>query len=214
MNNLLTLFWCSFISVDLGFLSERSGTDVSCWPIGDLVRSSSVKEKVYPVVIFFQLSPKAKCMMRSLSKLRDSELLRRFWEENGNRALDRAAGKGENERLLSVDDVEELVWTPSKQELDSLVERFLSGVMTFEEVDEYLKVLSEKRYIAKEMNLVTSGDASLINQRIDEIEQYYELKNYVDAARSILEFKTLVGLEGNFQLVEYLKDQVCCYYTS
>ena len=188
--------------------------DVSCRPIRDLVRSSSVKEELYPEVNFFQLSPQAKCMMATLSELKDSELLRRFWKENGNRAFDRAEQKRENKRLLSVDDVEELVWKPSKQELDSLVKRFLSGVMTFEEVDEYLKVLSEKRYIAKEMNLITSGDASLIKQRIDEIEQYYELENNVDSARIILEFKTSVGLEGNFQLVEDLNDQVCCYCAS
>ena len=193
----------------MGFLSERSGMDVSCRPIRDLAQSSLVKEKLYPMVKFFQLSLKAKCMIASLSMLRDSELLRRFWKENGNRALDRAEEKRENKGLLSVDDVEELVWTPSKQELDSLVERFLRGVMTFEEVDKYFKVLSEKRYIAKEMNLITSGNASRINQRIDQIEQYYKLENYVDAARSILGFKTLVGLEGSFRLVEELKDQVC-----
>ena len=211
---MLDLFWFYFISVDVGLLSERSEMDVSCLPIGDLVRSSFVKEKVYPVVSFFQLSPKAKVMMASLSKLRDSEFLRQFWKENGNRALDCAEEKRENRGLLSVDGVEELVWTPSKHELDSFVERFLSGVITFEEVDKYFKVLCEKGCIAKEINLITSGNGSLINHRIDEIEQYYELENYVDAARSILEFKTLVGLEGNFQLVEDLKHQVCCYYTS
>lgn len=198
----------------MGLLSERSEVDVSCLPVGDLVRTGFVKEKVYPVVSFFQLSPKAKVMMASLSKLRDSEFLRRFWRENGKRALDCAEEKRENKGLLSVDDVEELVWTPSKQELDSFVERFRSGTMTFEEVDKYFKVLCEKRCIAKEINLITSDSAPLINQRIDQIEQYYELKKYVDAARSILEFKTSVGLEGKFQLVEDLKDQVCCCYTS
>ena len=208
------LFWFYFISVDVGLLSERSEMDVSCLPIRDLVQSSFVKEKVYPKVSFFQLSPKAKVMMVSLSKLRDSEFLRRFWKENGKRALDRVEEKRENKGLLNVDDVEELVWTPSKQELDSFVERFRSGTMSFEEVDKYFKVLCEKRCIPKEINLITSGTASLINQRIDQIEQYYELEKYVDAARSILEFKDSVGLEGNFQLVEDLKDQVCCYYTS
>ena len=208
------LFWFYFISVDVGLLSERSEMDVSRLAVGDLVRSSFVKEKVYPVVSFFQLSPKAKVMMASLSKLRDSEFLRRFWKENGNRALDRVEEKRENKGLLSVDDVEELVWTPSKQELDSFVERFMNGTMSFEEVDKCFKVLCEKRCIAKEINLITSGTASLINRRIGQIEQYYELAKYVDAARSILEFKDSVGLEGNFQLVEDLKHQVCCYYTS
>ena len=188
--------------------------DVSCRPIRDLVRSRSVNEEWYPEVKFFQLSSKTKCMMASLSKLRDSELLRRFWKENGTRALDRAQQKRENKGLLSVDDVEELVWTPSKRELDSLVESFLSGVMTFEEVDEYFKVLSEKRYLGKEMNLIASDDASLIEKRIGEIGQYYELENNVDTARIILQFKTSVGLEGNFKLVEDIKDQVCCYHTS
>ncbi|KAK2555497.1 E3 ubiquitin-protein ligase rnf213-alpha [Acropora cervicornis] len=200
---------CNLIKgVDVGLLSKRSEMDVSCLAVGDLVRSSFVKEKVYPKVSFFQLSPKAKVMMASLSKLRDSEFLRRFWKENGKRALDRVEEKRENKGLLSVDDVEELVWTPSKQELDSFVERFMSGTMSFEEVDKYFKVLCEKRCIAKEINLITSGTVSLINQRIGQIEQYYELEKYVDAARSILEFKDSVGLEGNFQLVEDLKDQM------
>ena len=194
----------------MGLLPERSEMDVSCWPIRDLVRSRSVKEKVSPEVIFFQLSPKAKCMMKSLNELRHSELLPRLWKENGNRALDRVNEKRGDKGLLSVDDIEELIWTPSKQELDSLVERFLSGFITLEELDKYFKVLCEKRCVAKEINLITSGSASLINQRIDQIEQYYELKKHVDAARSILEFKNLLGLKGNFQLVEDLKDQVCC----
>ena len=198
----------------MGFLSERFKVDVSCWPIRDLVRSRSLKEKVPPEVIFFQLSPKAKCMMKSLNELKHSELLLRLWKENGNRALDRVDEKRRDKGLSSVDDIEEVVWTPTKQELVSFVERFLNGVITFEEVDKYFKVLCEKRCIAKEINLITSGTASLINRRIGQIEQYYELAKYVDAARSILEFKDSVGLEGNFQLVEDLKHQVCCYYTS
>ena len=204
--------------MDLGVLSKKAEIDVSRLSIEDLAHSRFVQGKVYPVVKFFELSSNTKVMMSSLSKLSDSVLLRRFWRENGNRALEHAKEGSECNELLGVNDVEELIWTPSKEKLQFLVERFLKGTISFEEVDKYFNLFCEKQGLVKEIKLITSQNDEvselLINQRIEEIYQYYELQNCIDAAQSILEFKTKVGLEGNFQLVEDLKNQVCCLYTS
>ena len=67
--------------------------DASRLPIKDLARSIVVNDKVRPVVTFFQLSPKAKAMISELSTLCNSTLLRRFWIENGNKALSHIAQK-------------------------------------------------------------------------------------------------------------------------
>ena len=48
-----------------------------------------------------------------------------------------------------------------------------------------------------------------INNRIEQIEQYYELQNCIDAAEKILEFKERRDLQGDFHLVEDVYNQVC-----
>lgn len=201
------------MSVDVDNLSRKSAMDASFLRIKDLVRSTIVNGKVLPEVTFFQLSSKSKVMMTALSKLSNSVLLQQFWKENGVEALKRTAQREGDKLLLGVDDVEELVWTPSEQKLQYLQERFSSGDISFEEIDKYFKVFKGNQDLANEIKLITSKHArateSLINQRIEQIDQYYRLHNCIDAAKSILEFKTLLNLGGDFRLVEVLYNQVC-----
>lgn len=201
------------MSVDVDNLSRKSAMDASFLRIKDLVRSTIVNGKVLPEVTFFQLSSKSKVMMTALSKLSNSVLLQQFWKENGVEALKRTAQREGDKLLLGVDDVEELVWTPSEQKLQYLQERFSSGDISFEEIDKYFKVFKGNQDLANEIKLITSRHArateSLINQRIEQIDQYYRLHNCIDAAECILEFKTLLNLGGDFRLVEVLYNQVC-----
>ena len=190
--------------------------DVSHRSIRDLVQSTMVRGRVHPVVTFFGLSPKAKVMISSLSKLGDSVLLRQFWKENGDNALKLKAEKEGRRVSLNIDDVEELVWSPSIDQLRSLQGRFLTGVISFEEIDRFFKVFKENEKIAREMKLIISKNGGktqrtelIIDQRIKQIDQYYRLHNCIDAAKSILKFKTSFRLRGNFQLVEDLHNQVC-----
>ncbi|XP_068694646.1 E3 ubiquitin-protein ligase rnf213-alpha-like isoform X2 [Montipora foliosa] len=202
----------SIKQVDLEQLSVKCGTDASCLPIKDLVRSTVVEDKVVPAVTFFGLSPRAKQMISSFSKLTDSTLLRQFWKENGEKAMKLTP---ERRGRLSVDDVEELVWTPSFKQLLSLQELFLTGSITFEEVDKFLMVFTRNEEIAAEINLITSQNflqtestRALIHKRIEQIHQYRKLQNCIDAAKSVLEFKECLNLKGDFQLVEDLNNQM------
>ena len=199
--------------MDLEQLSVKCGTDASCLPIKDLVKSTVVEDKVVPAVTFFGLSPRAKLMISSFSKLTDSMLLRQFWKENGEKAMKLTP---ERRGRLSVDDVEELVWTPSFKQLLSLQEHFLTGSISFEEVDKFLMVFTRNEGIAEEINLITSQNSlqtestrALIHERIEQIDQYRKLQNCIDAAKSVLEFKKCLNLKGDFQLVEDLNNQVC-----
>lgn len=205
----------NFIAVDLANLSKKTEMDASRLPIKDLVLSTTVDGRVFPVVQFFQLSPEAKVMISALSKLSNSVLLRQFWTANGDKALRRTAQREGHKVYLSVDDVEQLVWTPSKEKLQSLQERFLNGTISFEEIDKYFNVFKGSQDLSCEIKLITSTNGnqvkapvSLINQRIEQIDQYYRLHSCIDATESILEFKTCLGLQGNFQLVEDLHNQV------
>ena len=212
------IFPCfSFSSVNLNELSGKPTTDVSQMLIKDLVQSTVHCGKVLPVVNFFGLSTEAKVMISSLRQLSDSILLRQFWTDNGNKALKITAQT--EAQFLCVEDVVKLVWTPSNEQLQSLQDCFLSGGISLGEVDKLFKVFKgNQKYenLAKEMRLITSRRGNqvqdpdaLMNQRIEEIQQYYNLHSCIDAAKIILDLKTSLGLQGNFQLVEELHNQVC-----
>ena len=190
--------------------------DVSAWPVKELVRSTIIEGKVFPVVTFFGISLKAKQMISALGKLTESILLRQFWKESSEALRMTEQREGHRRFLLSVDEVVELVWAPSNKRLQSLQERFLSGAIPFEEIDKLLLVFKDNQDLAKEMKLLISkserqlmAHKAQINDRIEQIEQYYELQNCIDAAEKILEFKERRDLQGDFHLVKDVYNQVC-----
>ena len=191
--------------------------DVSSKPVKELVQSTIIEGKVFPVVTFFGISLKAKQMISALGKLPESILLRQFWKESSEKALKMTEQReGHRMFLLSVDEVVELVWAPSNERLQSLQERFLSGAIPFEEIDKLFLVFKDSQDLAKEMKLLISKSErqvmarkGQINNRIEQIEQYYELQNCIDAAEKILEFKERRDLQGDFHLVEDVYNQVC-----
>ena len=194
-------------------------TDASRLSMKDLVQSTIVGGRVSPVVTFFGLSSEAREMISTLSELKDSILLRQFWKENGYKAVKKTGQERAQKVACSVQDVVELIWTPSFEKLQSLQKRFLSGTISFGEVDKFFNVFKgNQKYedLTKEIRLITSRNDgqgpplnSRIGDRIRQIEQYHKLHNCIDAARSILDFKTSSGLEGDFQVVEDLLNQVC-----
>ena len=192
--------------------------DVSRRPIKDLVQSVTVGDKKLLFVKFFGLSSEAKSMIASFTRLADSVLLRQFWIENGRKALTKIGQREEPKNSLSIEDIVEFVWTPSKEELLRLKQSFLSGDISFKEVDRLLKVFNQRyRDLGKEMRLITSSHTGaqvhaldeVINQHIEKIQKYNVLHNCIKAAEIILNFKIALGLSGDFRDVEVLYNQVC-----
>ena len=199
-------------------LQEKAKSDLSELPINELAYSIKSQEKVPPVVVrFFSLSLKAKQMISALYKLADSTLVRQFWKESSEKALKMTEKReGQKVFLLRVEEVEELVWAPTNEELQSLQERFLNGAISFEEIDKLFNVLKDSHDLAKEMRLLISKNDSPVearedklNKRIEQIEQYYKLRKCIDAAKNILEFRKSLGLQGDFHLIEVVHNQVC-----
>lgn len=192
--------------------------DVSRRPIKDLVESVTAGDRNFPLVKFFGLSSDAKSMITSFTRLADSILLRQFWVENGRKALTKIGQREELKKFLSIEDIVEFVWKPSKEELLRLKQSFLSGDISFREVDRLLKVFNQ-RYedLGKEMRLITSSQNGaqvhaldeIITEHIEKIQKYNKLHNCIKAAEIILNFKNALGLNGDFRDVEDLYNQVC-----
>ena len=193
--------------------------DVSHLMIKDLVQSTIQNRDLVPHVTFFGLSQKAKAMISTLENLSSSILLRRLWIESSQKALN-VIGQGEVQKhYLGIDDVRDVIWSPCYARLKSLQVRFIDGNISFKEIDKYFAYFKEHQSdgdLAKEVKLVISKSGSqgkpnefLINRRLNQIEQYHKLHHCVDAAAAIWDFKVDVDLEGDFRLVDELRNQVC-----
>lgn len=197
-------------------LLKKTEVDPSKLLIKDLVQLSIVGGEVTLEVIFFGLSPDSKSMVSTLSRLGDSTLLRQFWEQNGSKALTIIAPRGGQKTSLTVADVLELVWKPTKEKLLSLKERFLRGEIPFEEVDKLLELFdNEYEDLAEEIRIIPSNNGrqshwleDIIRTRMGTIKQYHKLHTCIKAAGVMLKFKNAFGLQGDFQDVEVLYNQV------
>ena len=193
--------------------------DVSRVMIKDLVQSTIKNREVLPHVTFFGLSQKARGMISTLDKLSDSILLRQFWMDSSHKAVRMVEQGVVQKQFLGIDDVEDMIWSPCYSRLQSLQVRFINGNISFKEIDKcfaYFKENQAYRDLAKEIKLVISKSGSevkasdlLIDQRVDEIKDYHKLRHCVDAAAAIWDFKVDLGLEGDFSLVDELRNQVC-----
>ena len=194
-------------------LLKKTEVDPSKLLIKDLVQLSIVGGEVKLEVIFFGLSPDSKSMVSTLSRLGDSTLLRQFWEQNGSK---HQAPRGGQKTSLTVADVLKLVWKPSIKELQSLKERFLIGAIPFEEVDDLLELFdNEYEDLAEEIRIIFSNNGrqshcleDIIRTRMGTIKQYHKLHTCIKAAGVMLKFKNAFGLQGDFQDVEVLYNQV------
>ena len=209
-------FLIFIFSVNIVELFEKTEVDPSKLLIKDLVQSSIVRGDEIPEVIFFGLSPGSKSVVSTLSRLRDSTLLRQFWEQNGRKALTIIAPRGGQKTSLTVADVLELVWKPSEEQRLSLKERFLSGEIPFKEVDKLLELFDNKyEDLAGEIRIISSNNRrqdhrleNIIRKRMEKIKKYHKLHTCIKAAGVMLKFKNAFGLQGDFQDVEVLYNQV------
>ena len=184
-------------------LLKKTEVDPSKLLIKDLVQLSIVGGEV-------------KSMVSTLSRLGNSTLLRQFWEQNGSKALTIIAPRGGQKTSLTVADVLELVWKPTKEKLLSLKERFLRGAIPFEEVDKLLELFdNEYEDLAEEIRIIPSNNGrqshgleDIIRTRMGTIKQYHKLHTCIKAAGVMLKFKNAFGLQGDFQDVEVLYNQV------
>ena len=204
--------------MDLVDLSQKATLDASRRLINELAQSEINGGKCVPRVTFFGLTQTQKEMIYTLDRIRDSVLLRRLWEKSGAKALSAIANFQPPQESLSIEDVEELVWKPSITNLRTLEDQFVAGSISFKDVDRHFNIFTgKKRYddLAREMKVITSKNASrhkclepTIENRIAQVQQYHMLQHCIDTAGVIWNFKTALQLEGDFRLVDDLRNQV------
>ena len=156
-------------------------------------------------------------MIRDIDKVQSSTFFRKFWREHGNKALGAVAARQPTQPQLTIEDVEKLVWRPASDDLASLCKSCLDGSISLKDVDKHFGYFKgDYDNLAKEITQMIPTyetkkrefDAK-IRERITQVKQYHQLSQCMTAANAVLDFSAAMGLEGDFQIVEDLKNQVC-----
>ena len=179
----------------------------------DICHKRGPSEK--PMVKFFDLSRKNKIMMRLLHLIHPSRLFDAMWQECIPKAVDFCKDDPGSRGALTVDKVEELLWTPAYRRWRGMWERILGGEISLQEVDKrFDRFRSAPKTLEIEVGVVVAcfsdeeDIVTSVRRRVAQIKQYHKLREYKGAATAILEFQKAMDLEGKFELLRDFCNEV------
>ncbi|CAH3163087.1 unnamed protein product, partial [Porites evermanni] len=203
----------SVVDVDVAEIKEKLDKDPLSCQLSEMCYKRSAGEE--PIVKFFGLSAMNKRMIQSLYCVQGSILFVALWQKCVQRAADISKDKGINGGL-TIDNVCELVWTPSYRRWQDLWMRIISGEIRLKEVKEQFgRFVEDQKLLDAEIETTLACfsdkegvEESDLYHRIDQIKQSLKLSECSDAAEVVLLFKNEMGLEGDFQGLEDFHDQI------
>ena len=200
------------VKVDFDELKQKLMVDVSSRSMHDLCHKRTTNEE--PVVKFFELSAKTKRMMQRLHLLHKSDIFLSFWNSCFDRAATLFKDDHGSSETFTIENVQEHVWITSYQRWRKLWERVISGEISIKEVEErFQKFWEDTKALDVEMEMAVTcfpeEDIYVsLQSRFHQIKQCHQLTECLDAAEMISEFKDEMGLDGDFHVLDHLREQV------
>lgn len=157
--------------------------------------------------------------MQLLHLVHPSRLFRDMWQQCIPRAVNFCKDEPGSSGKLTVDKVQELLWTPAYRRWRGMWDRILGGEISLQEVDDrFDRFRNDPKILEIEIGVVMACfsdeediDTS-IHQRVAQIKQYQKLRECEGAAAAILEFQKAMDLEGDFSLLHDFCGQVHFQY--
>ena len=205
--------------MDVVALRQQTCVDVSHRQIDEVALSvppARPGDSSAPCVVFFGLSDEVKSMIHAFQNVQGSSLFRKLWEDYCSRTVKQVMPGEPSQGRLSIHDVCEMVWNPASTALADLRTSCLNGSITLKQVDEHFRhCKGDYEHLRKEIaGMIPADDvgknahAEKINERVEQIRQYHQLNQYLSAATAVLKFQEAMQLNGDFKVVEDLKNQV------
>ena len=154
-------------------------------------------------------------MMQLLHLVQPSRLFRDMWTECIPKAVEFSKDEAGSSGKLTVDKVQEFLWTPAYLRWRGMWERILGGEISLQEVDKrFCRFRIDPKTLEIEIGVVVACFYDKedidheVRQRVAQIKQYHKLKEFEGAAAAILEFQKAMDVEGNFDLLRDFCGQV------
>ncbi|CAC5422256.1 RNF213 [Mytilus coruscus] len=156
-------------------------------------------KKYKPKIIAFEIDRNILALLPEIIQCSSKgSLFLAIWERYGTQIV------GSVQRALDITEIIDQVWKPAHQEWKTFVKRLKNGDILFKEFDSICG-RSNQDTLRKEFQILEGGkDATWIKQRIDQMEKFRNLENYVKGAETIMKVVKEFQLEGNFKPIEQI----------
>lgn len=171
------------------------------------------------VVTYFCLDEEIRKMAEVLFTFQDSHLFKVCWEKGARLvASEEMEDDGPDQHevmdiMATPEMIHDEIFEPSFADYKDIYARLKSGCIMLKDVNELFGTYEGKyEDLAQELHIMSrvekSTDNQWIHSRVQQIEQYHELHLAVASAKIIITVKDTLCLQGDFSVLQTLKDLV------
>lgn len=180
--------------------------DIDKTALSDLCSTVDLRKdikKYKPKIIAFEIDRNILALLPEIIQCSSKgSLFLAIWEKYGKQVVSSI------HRALDITEIIEQVWKPAYQEWKTFVKRLKNGDILFREFDSICGRYDQDT-LRKEFRILEGGkDANWIKQRIDQMEKFRNLANFVKGAETIMKVVKEFQLEGNFKPIEQILNMV------
>ena len=178
----------------------RSLEHLDTFPLNHIVKTVQNEDlenfKQYkPFITIFELSQEEIDMLPEINECSKGLLFTKLWEERG------ITLKRQKNRKLTIQEVLQEVWVSTADKWRSICQKLKIGALLFTEFDDYFGK-TETGNLRSELNLLGKDDNNKwVDERLDQIQKYRNLKECMFGAEVILEVVETFELKGNFKQI-------------
>lgn len=171
------------------------------------------------VVTFSQLDDKIRAMAEELYKFQDSHVFKMCWEEQAKlvAAKEMEENNPEHQEVADImatpEVIHDEIFEPAFSDFENVYRLLKSGQITLKVINQLFDGFKGNYDgLAQELNIMcrveNTTDKQWIHSRVQQIEQYHELHLAVASAEIITMVKETLCLQGDFSILETLREAV------
>nr|XP_055971345.1 E3 ubiquitin-protein ligase RNF213 [Sorex fumeus] len=211
------------VEVDVSDLEERHKADLGEFQLLSLVEVilSPAEPADRRGTKHFYLSNRVRDMAAEMHLFRASHVFHTFWNDVARELHDQYEDKDEDEDededeqeeasllVLRLKDAYNLLYQPCRRKFQKLYQDLKSGEVTFGDVDYVFRDFRDKYDdLASDLQLMCAlgglDPGHWVPERVMQIREFQHLHQAVDSAQVILKVKDILGLTGDFSILQTL----------
>ena len=214
----------STATFDIAELEGKVECDISDVRLVDICRRDIPSEECQEeqiTVVFFDLPNPLRLVLPCLSSIYKSNIFQNTWKRNSRSAFKEKQNNNLEEGVLSLVENQKNVWQPSIQSWEQLAKQVYDGSIPLGDIDRHftlrgnlekeLEIMFSIFKKSRNVRLVSSKEVEMdwtVKKRLEQINKYRSLQKNMEATNIVWQFKEALGLKGDFEVVEQLRNQV------
>ncbi|XP_037112942.1 E3 ubiquitin-protein ligase rnf213-alpha isoform X6 [Syngnathus acus] len=208
-----------YMAVDVCEMDELRRVNMEMLPLDHFMEVHPV-DQIPPamagVVTYFKMNERIRHMSDDLDKFKDSHVFILCWKEQGrlpegDTLDDNPVEEAVPRETLTFDELCEDIFEPCMDDYTDIYNGLKDGSIGLEEVNRLFgnykgKYAELERDLEIMCKIDMSTDKQWIHTRLQQIEQFHELRQAADSAEVILAVKETLCLQGDFSVLETLLD--------